>query len=226
MSVDPRLVEMIAVFEGFRPEAYRDQAGVWTIGYGHTKGVAAGDRISHEAAREMLEQEIAEFRAAVEKAVSAPALPHEIDAFTSLAFNIGATAFAGSTALKRFNAGDREGAADALLWWDKITDPTTGKKRVSNGLRRRRQMERSLFLTGWAPVGEAPRESLARSRTVAGGTVAIIGAALSGAADAARQIEPYIGLHPWLKYGFVGLTMAGAAYVLYARVDDWRKGRR
>jgi len=34
--------KLIAVFEGLRLTAYQDSGGVWTIGFGHTKGVTAG----------------------------------------------------------------------------------------------------------------------------------------------------------------------------------------
>jgi lysozyme len=65
----------------------------------------------------------------------------------SLAYNIGPGAFARSTALRRFNEGDIQGAADAMLMWNKA-----GGK-VLRGLQRRRDAERRLFLS---PVEEAP----------------------------------------------------------------------
>ncbi|ELI8281136.1 glycoside hydrolase family protein, partial [Yersinia enterocolitica] len=58
----------------------------------------------------------------------------------SLIFNIGPTAFANSTVLKRLNDGDYQGAADAFLMWKKAgNNPDI--------LLPRRQRERALFLS-------------------------------------------------------------------------------
>ena len=42
MHVSPRGRALIKQFEGFREHAYQDVVGVWTIGYGFTRGVAPG----------------------------------------------------------------------------------------------------------------------------------------------------------------------------------------
>ena len=41
-----RLLNQLMLMEGLRLEAYKDAAGVWTIGYGHTQDVRPGDKIS------------------------------------------------------------------------------------------------------------------------------------------------------------------------------------
>ena len=54
MKVSRILIQQIKEFEGFRPNAYKCPAGVWTIGYGHTFGVKRGDKVTEEEAEELL----------------------------------------------------------------------------------------------------------------------------------------------------------------------------
>ena len=42
---------LISALEGLRLNAYQDQGGVWTIGYGHTRDVKEGDTCSLAQAR-------------------------------------------------------------------------------------------------------------------------------------------------------------------------------
>ncbi|MBB5520080.1 lysozyme [Amphiplicatus metriothermophilus] len=172
LRLSPAGLALIKRFEGLRLEAYRDAAGVWTIGYGHTSKAldaaaeaATGEqrpRFSIEKGRVVIDEADAEallradagrFEQAVRAAVAVPLEQHEFDALVSLAFNIGAAAFAGSTVVKRLNRGDRAGAAEAILWWDKAR--INGKYRRVEGLARRRAAERALFL-GANPVSNEP----------------------------------------------------------------------
>lgn len=136
--------------EGVVLTAYRDDAGILTIGVGHTSAagaprVTAGMTITLQEARDILSRDLAIFEAAVNVVVKVPLVQNEFDALVSLAFNIGAGAFKGSTLLRKLNAGDRKGAADQFLVWNKIT---VGKKKVvSNGLSNRRKAERQQFLS-------------------------------------------------------------------------------
>lgn len=135
----------IARREGTKLVAYQDGGGVWTIGTGHTSAagaphVTAGMRITAAEADQILSRDLAATEAAVTKAVHVPLAQHEFDALVSLAFNIGAGAFALSTLVKKLNAGDRQGAADQFLVWDK-----DGGK-VIQGLVNRRRDERAQFL--------------------------------------------------------------------------------
>ena len=77
-------------------------------------------------------------------AVKVPVNQNEFDALASLGFNIGGGAPKGSTLLKKLNAGDRIGAANHFLVWDKITKG--GKKVALPGLAARREAERRQFL--------------------------------------------------------------------------------
>lgn len=133
-------IAFIKGFEGLRLKAYKDVVGVWTIGYGHTKGVKSGQQITEDEAEELLRADLAEFESAVNKVVKAPMAQHEFDALVSFAYNVGKTALANSSLLTLLNSGERTKAADQFLRWDKA-----GGK-VVKGLTNRRKAERSVFL--------------------------------------------------------------------------------
>ncbi len=142
--------KLIEQREGVGLTAYKDSAGIWTIGVGHTSAagtpkVAAGMKITAAQASEILSRDLATFEAAVSSAVKVPLNQNEFDALVSFAFNVGAGAFKGSTLLKRLNAGDRRAAADQFLVWNKIT--INGRKQTLPGLTTRREAERKQFLT-------------------------------------------------------------------------------
>jgi GH24 family phage-related lysozyme (muramidase) len=89
----------IARREGTKLVAYQDSGGVLTIGTGHTSAagaphVTAGMGITAAEADQILSRDLAATEAAVTKAVHVPLAQHEFDALVSLAFNIGAGAFA------------------------------------------------------------------------------------------------------------------------------------
>jgi lysozyme len=139
--MDFKNYDFLKRWEGIKLNAYKDGGGVWTIGYGHTKDVKPGDVISLEQAHAFLEEDLAWAKKAVSDGVRIPITQNQYDAFVSLCYNIGATGFKGSTTLRRFNAGDIKGAADAITWWNK----DNGK--VIPGLVNRRAAEKALFLT-------------------------------------------------------------------------------
>lgn len=142
-------VDIIKKFEGLRLKAYRDSASVWTVGYGHTGvGVLDGIFITEEQATRYLITDIAWATDTVRRAVRVTLTAEQRAALISLTFNIGSSAFLSSTVLRRLNASNYEGAADAFLMWNKIT--VQGQKVISVGLKNRRESERTFFLTGTA----------------------------------------------------------------------------
>jgi len=153
MRINKTGLDLIKEFEGFRSEAYKDSAGVWTIGYGTTgrAGVGIvprpGGTITQAEAEYYLEKAIGKFSEAIAPKITAPINENEFSAFVSLAYNIGPGAFVRSSALRHFNAGNKALAADAFLLWK-----MAGGK-VLAGLVRRREAERKLFLT---PVASKP----------------------------------------------------------------------
>ena len=140
-------IDLIKSFEGLKLSPYLDSVNVPTIGYGTIlydsgKKVTMNDpAISEERALELLEWEINQKAAAVEKMVSADINDNEFGALVSFAYNLGIGSLHGSTLLKLLNAGqDRAAVADQFLRWNKA-----GGVEVA-GLTRRRQAERALFL--------------------------------------------------------------------------------
>ena len=90
--------------EGCRLEAYKDAAGVPTIGYGHTKGVRMGDRISAYWAKEMLREDIEEAEWLV-KELNVAKTEGQLDALVSFVFNLGIGRLTRSTLLKTIREG-------------------------------------------------------------------------------------------------------------------------
>jgi lysozyme len=110
--------------EGRRLEAYRDSVGIWTIGVGHTAAAGpplprAGLRITAAECDAIFARDVARFVRTVDGALPAPLPQHAFDALVSLTFNIGPAAFLRSTVLRRLRAGDRAGAAEAMLMWNR-----------------------------------------------------------------------------------------------------------
>lgn len=82
----------------------------------------------------------------VNRLVTVTLTQSQFDALVSFSYNEGDGALAHSSALVKLNSGDYQGAADALLLWDKVED-ATGQLVDSMALLRRRQEERAQFLT-------------------------------------------------------------------------------
>ena len=137
MNIGKHGLNLIKEFEGLRLKAYIPLKGdVPTIGWGHTKGVKMGDKITKAQAEKFLKQDIAPTVAAVNRAIKVPVTQNEFDACVSLAFNVGITAFSKSTLVKRINQTPLE-----FLRWNKFR----GKPLA--GLTRRRKAEMKLFNT-------------------------------------------------------------------------------
>jgi lysozyme len=126
----------IAVHEGYRGEAYIPVKGDKpTLGYGTTDGVKPGDRIEPVQALVRKLADVQRFEGALKQCVRVPLHQHEYDAFMSLAYNIGTSAFCGSTLVRRLNAGDYTGACNEILRWDRF------RGEPLRGLTLRRQAE-------------------------------------------------------------------------------------
>ncbi len=142
----------IKLFEGLKLRAYKDKAGVWTIGYGSTcldngRAVKAGDVLGSAAVADALFRvTMQQYEAAVNYRVTVQLNQNEFDALVSFTYNEGVGALAKSTLLQLLNAGNRHAAADEFLQWDKITDPNTGAHVVCDDLVLRRRKERLTFL--------------------------------------------------------------------------------
>jgi len=133
------LIHKLMEMEGLRLDAYVDAAGVWTIGYGHTKNVRQGDKISEYWAKELLMQDVAEVERQV-KALGVAKTQGQFDALVSFAFNLGIDNLKRSTLLKCIREGRsmREIKRQFMRW------VVAGGKRLK-GLERRRAWEVQRF---------------------------------------------------------------------------------
>lgn len=138
-------IELIARYEGLRLEPYICPGGKATIGYGNTRypdgtPVHITDpEITKEQAVAMLRMTVAKFEAKVRKMF--PDLnDDQIDALTSLAYNIGPTRLERSTLAKkiRSNAPNKE-IYEAWMLFTLATHK--GKLRKLPGLEKRRRAE-------------------------------------------------------------------------------------
>ena len=132
-------LQLTEQFEGFKSVAYQDQVGVWTIGYGHTRGVCAGMTCTDEQAEAWLLEDISIAEADVNRVVTSTITQGEFDALVDFAFNLGNGSLNNSTLLKLVNAGEFDEAAKQFPRWD-----MAGGHEVA-GLLRRRLAEQAEF---------------------------------------------------------------------------------
>ncbi len=139
MKISQEGLALIKKFEGCELEAYKCAAGVWTIGYGSTKGVKEGDTMTQEDADNLLLHEMEEYEGYVNDLVEVDLKQNQFDALVSWVFNLGPANLKASTLLKVLNAKDYEGVPAQIKRWNKAN----GK--VLQGLIRRREAESLLF---------------------------------------------------------------------------------
>lgn len=126
-------------FEGLRLNAYKDAAGVPTIGYGHTYNVRMGDKITAWYAKDLLSEDIAYFEDKV-KELDVARTEGQLDALVSFAFNLGIEKLKRSTLLKVI----REGGSKSQIKREfKRWVYADGKK--LKGLEKRREWEAKRF---------------------------------------------------------------------------------
>lgn len=129
----------IAVHEDWRDTAYLPtKDDVPTIGFGSTKDVKLGDRITVTRGLVKLKEDATEAEKAVRKCAPVPMFQHEFDAWVSFTFNVGSGAFCSSTAAKLLNEGKYAEACAQMDRW------VYQGKNVLPGLVKRRAEERKL----------------------------------------------------------------------------------
>ena len=162
MKMSPNGLLITRHYEDCELTAYLCPAKVWTIGWGHTgSDVYPGLTITQSRADELLvEEDLAGCEADVRRLVKVFVTQFQFDALVDFDFNKGCPALAGSTLLRKVNAGDMKGAAEEFLKWiyggdgshngidddrdGKIDEP--GEKQRLRGLVRRAHSQRALFL--------------------------------------------------------------------------------
>ena len=146
MRISEQGLDLIKSFEGLRLQSYWDaNGGVWTIGWGHTKGVKRGQVITRADAERFIRDDLAP----IERHLTADlgedsVLQCQFDALCSFCFNLGIRQYNNSTLRRKLKAGDYKGAANEFPRWCH-----SGGK-VLPGLVRRREVERRLFLQSGA----------------------------------------------------------------------------
>ena len=139
MKISEDGLELIKKFEGCETTAYQDSVGVWTIGFGHTKGVEEGQTCSIEDAESMLADEMDEYEGYINNMVKVDLQQHEFDALVAWVYNLGPTNLGESTMLKVLNGGQFDRVPDEMNRW------TRAGGEILEGLVRRRQAESLMF---------------------------------------------------------------------------------
>lgn len=140
--INSKGIEIIKKFEGLKLTAYLCPSGIWTIGYGHTKGVMAGDVLTINEAEGLLKVDLIEVEKAIESAIRIPLTSNQFSALASFTFNVGTFAFKNSTLLRLLNQKQFAAASEQFGRWIK-----DGKGRALKGLVLRRESEKKLFLS-------------------------------------------------------------------------------
>lgn len=139
-NINERGLNLIKEFEGFRSAPYDDGGSVWTIGYGHTRGVTKNTpSITKEQGETYLKSDIMQAEAMVETVIKVPLTDNQFSALVCLVFNTGPKPLTMSLG-ERLKQNNYVAAANEFQRW--CYD--NGKKMP--GLVRRREAEKALFL--------------------------------------------------------------------------------
>lgn len=145
MKISDNGLRLIMKYEGCRLQAYKDAVGIWTIGYGHTKGVKQGQIITNAQAIEYLKQDCEKAEKAVSKYDNRYHFnQNQFDALVSFAFNIGS--------IDQLTA---NGTRTIPTISNKILEYNKAGGKVLSGLVSRRKAEKQLFDTYLIPLKNA-----------------------------------------------------------------------
>lgn len=168
LAIGSALVAFISLWEGKRNDVYLDIVGVPTACYGSTgPHIKLGQKYTDAQCLQMLRDDIRVHQAGVLECLQAPVNQNQLDAFTSLAFNIGVSAACNSTPMRLFNEGYSSNACEAFMDYRFACRRDAEGKRIAGsckevtGLKRRREAERLWCLTpSDGPRGASLFESL------------------------------------------------------------------
>jgi lysozyme len=134
-------IALIKEFEGLHLVPYLCPGGVWTIGYGHTRTVRAGMKITEAEADQFLTEDLRLVGAALQRLVLVPLDDNEFAALASFVFNVGSGSFQSSQLLSLLNRGWYDQVPAQFLRWNRAGGEVMG------GLTRRRLAEGKLWST-------------------------------------------------------------------------------
>jgi len=253
MKTSDKGVMSLIIHEGVVPGPYLDSVGVVTYGIGHTHFAGSPDprdlprgmpQDLDKTLKEIFQvfrKDLAKYEAEVLQALKVKVEQHEFDALVSFHYNTGGIAKAALT--RHLNSGDRKAAAEAFMGWSRPKEIIP-----------RRKAEQALFARGeytkgratvwgvtdsmrvvWKPVRTLSSEEILRlmqprrvtnSRTLQGASLAGFSQIGALATEAAEDVFPLLPYADSLKWVFVALTLVGVGFAMYARLDDWNKGRK
>lgn len=143
MNYSDELVAFVKAWEGLKLQASGDPLvpGVRDIGYGHKLMPDSKLlEVTEAEADGMLRLDLDGHLWDLDQHIHVTLAQHEQDALLSLAFNVGVEAVRNSTLLHRINSNRFEQAADEFPRWCRAGG------RIVEGLKKRRQAERAMFL--------------------------------------------------------------------------------
>lgn len=200
----------IAKHEGCRLKAYRDVVGVWTIGWGETRGVTPNMVWTQQQADERFCASLSEFTEGVAKHCTNPPTEGELGAMVSLAYNIGLGGFAKSTVLRKHNQGDHQAAARAFSLWNKAGG------NVVKGLTLRRLKEAAMYLStdsdSVEPIPQRVDEesTLTTSPIAQSGGLSALGGVIAAATavlEPVKKVAADFSIDPLLVLGAIAIVV-------------------
>lgn len=232
MQTSPKGIALIKSYESCKLTAYLCPAGVWTIGWGTTRGIHEGMRITRDEADALFLRDLRQFEATVAKLVRVPLTQGQWDALVSLVYNCGPAPLKGTLG-KVLNQGRYDAVPAQFMRWVRAGG------RELPGLVRRRRAETALWRDlgdvpdedlRVGPVEAAPAKPLTASGTIKGVAVAGTGAAtvmgdalsdvqtnITTASDIIATVQAFD--HNLIFIG-AALVIAGLAWIAYRRWAD------
>jgi len=138
---DPFLaIPLIKTFEGLSLKSYKCPAGIWTIGYGHTKGVKPGQTITKDQAEEYLLEDLQNKQDVMAGMIHVPVTEGQFIALLSFYFNVRLSSIRSGNVWRLMNARKTKEAGELMLKYINEDSP------FENGLRRRRDAEHKYFV--------------------------------------------------------------------------------
>ena len=217
-TLDQSSIDALKAREGCRLEAYQDDGGVWSIGYGDTNNVKRGDKITQDEADARLQSRLVEFEQCVDSAVKVRLSDAQFGALVSFCYNVGTDAFLQSALLRKLNAGDFSSVPTEMLKWvnvNGVRDEGLVNRRNSEG----GQWVKGAYVRGASITPDKPpawhQRPIVRkigAAIIAGGS-GITSSSIQTARDAAQG-----AVSMWHGFGVVAGVLA-AALILWALFD-------
>ena len=145
MKISEEGKALIKKFEGCPQKdgvcySYQGSVGVWTCGFGFTKGIDENTKMTMEEVEKRFDEELEEFETYLEKYIEVELTQNQWDAIMAWTWNLGPSNLKSSTMLKEINAKNFARVPSEMRRWNKAGGKTL------DGLIRRREAESLLFM--------------------------------------------------------------------------------